>query len=188
MEVPLPAVISSFTFTSLVAQSTLVIAINGHIGKGRISAVFEKTATLDSTGAVVADISRSKLSDLIKSATGEDISGIPFLGPMVIEEMKFSIATGNISSPLLAEIAESGSPLEEYKNGILRGICGIFTISVGNVKGITVKFVQKQLTFSVPDVSRLSLETILSTMPSVKKVLQKLPQQILAIHFLTTLH
>ena len=183
-EVPLPSVVSSFNFTSLsgkMAQSTVVIAVNGQIGKGKISAVFEKTATSDSAGAVVADVSSFKLSELIKSATGVDISGVPFLGPMVIAEMKFSIATGNISSPLLAEVAGNGSPLEKYKNGILEGVSGIFTISVGDVKGITVKFVQKKLTFTVPDVSSLSLETILSTMPSFKEVLQKLPQQLSAI-------
>ena len=180
-EIPLPSELSSFTFAGLsgiVAQGTAVITINGHIGGGKICAVFEKHVQSDTKGAVVADISNFKLSDLIHSATGIDMSGIPFLGSMVIPKLKFAVATGNISSPLLAKLSGSGSPLELFKNGILKGVSGLFTAELGGVKGITVKFIQTLLEFRVPDVSILHLDAIMSKMAPVKKILQRLPPKL----------
>ena len=181
--VPLPSVISSFTFTGIsgkMVQGTIVIVFSGRVGKGRISAVFEKSSS-GSAGAVVVDIASFKLAELIQSATGIDISSIPFFGSMVIPELKFTVATNSITSPLLAQLAGSGSPLEEYKNGIVKGVSGRFSIQIGDVSGIAVEFVQKKLSFTIPDTSSLSLETVLSTMPSVKDIVQKLPSQLSSI-------
>ena len=181
--VPLPSVISSFTFTGLsgkMAQETTVIVLSGRVGKGRISAVFEKSSS-GSAGAVVVDIASFKLAELIQSATGIDISSIPFFGSMVIPELKFATATNSITNPLLAELAGRSSPLEEYKNGIVKGVSGRFLIQIADVSRIAVDFVQKKLSFTIPDTSSLSLETILSTMPPVKDIIHKLPSQLSSI-------
>ena len=178
--VPLPSVISSFTFTGLsgkMAQGTIVIVFSGRVGKGKISAVFKKSSS-GSAGAVVVDITSFKLAELIQSATEIDISSIPFFGPMVIPELKFTVATNSITSPLLSQLAGSGSPLEEYKNGIVKGVSGRFSIQIGDVSGIAVEFVHNKLSFTVPDTSSLSLETVLSTMPSVKDII---PSQLSSI-------
>ena len=183
-EIPLPSELSSFTFTGLscrVAQSTAVITVNGHIKGGKICVVFEKHAQSDTKGAVVADISNFKLSDLIHSATGIDVSGIPFLGSLVIPKLMFAEATGNISNPLLAKLSGSGSPLELFKNGIDKGVSGLFTIKLGGVNGISVKFIQYLLEFTVPDASTLHLDVIVSKMLPVKNILQKLPPQLLVV-------
>ena len=181
--VPLPSVISSFTFTGLsgkMVQGTIVIVFSGRVGKGRISVVFEKSSS-GSVGAVVVDIASFKLAKLIQSATGIDISSIPFFGSMVIPELKFATATNSIRSPLLTELAGRSSPLVEYKNGIVKGVSGRFVIQIGDVKEIAVEFVQKKLSFTIPDTSTLSLETILSTMPPVKDTIHKLPSQLSSI-------
>ena len=180
--VPLPSDISSFTFTGLsgkMAQGTIVIVFSGRVGKNRINLVFERSS--NSAGAVVAKGSSFKLAELIQSAIGIDISSIPFFGPMVIPELKFTVATNTITSPLLAQLAGSGSPLEEYKNGIVKGVSGRFSIQIGDVRGIAVEFIHKKLSFTIPDTSSLSLETVLSTMPSVKDVIQNLPSPLSSI-------
>ena len=183
-QVPLPSVVSSFTFTGLsgkISQGTAVVLVNGRVGKGRISAVFEKSANSDSVGAVVADLVSFKLSELIQSATGIDISSVPFFGPMVIPELKFAVATSNITSPLLAELSGSSLPLEDYKDGIAEGVSGQFTVDVSEVRGITVEFVHNKLSFTIPDTSSLSLETLLYKMPTVKDAIQTLPSHLSSI-------
>ena len=182
--VPLPSVLSSFTFTGLsgkFSKGNAVIIVSGKIGKGKIIAVFQKSPNSESAGAIIADVSSFKLSELVKSATGLDISNVPLLGPMVIPELKFVVATGNIKSPLLAELAGNGSPLEEYKSGITKGVSGRFSIQVGSVTGISGEFHLQKLSFKIPKTSTLSMQAILSTMPSIKGVLQKLPSQLAAI-------
>ena len=178
--VPLPSVISSFTFTGLsgkMAQGTIVIVFSGRVGKGKISAVFEKSSS-GSAGAITANIPSFKLAELVQSATGIDISAIPFFGSMVIPELTFAAATSSITSPLLPQLAKSGSPLEKYKNGLVKGTSGQFALQIGKVSGIAAEFVHKKLSFTIPDASFLSLETVLTEMPSVKGILQKLPSQL----------
>ena len=182
--VPLPSVLSSFTFTGLsgkCSKGTAVIIVSGKIGKGKIIAVFQKSSNSLSAGAIIADVSSFKLSELVKSATGLDISNVPLLGPMVIPELKFVVATDNITSPLLAELAKSSSTLEQYKSGITKGVSGRFSIQIGSVTGISGEFHIYKLSFKIPKASTLSMQAILSTMPSIKEVLQTLPSQLSAI-------
>ena len=181
--VPLPSAISSFTITGIIgkmADGTTLVVLNGRVGSGKISAVFQKTSS-GSAGAVVVDIMNFKLVELVKSATGADISAIPFFGTLQIPELKFAAATNNITSPILGEIAGSGSALEWFKSGISKGISGRFVIQIGNVSRIAVNFVRKSLNFKVPDTSTLTLDSVLSVMPKVKDVLSSLPSQFSSI-------
>ena len=181
--VPLPPVLSSFTFTGITgktADDTTLVILNGKIGSGKISAVFQKTST-GLAGAVVVDIVNFKLAELVKSATGTDISTVPFFGTLEIPELKFAAATNNITTPILEELAGNGSALEWFKTGILKGVSGRFVIKFGNVNRVAVNFVNKKLDFKVSVTSPISLHAVLSTMPSIKKILNSLPSQLTAI-------
>ena len=181
--VPLPSAISSFTFTGIsgkTAGGTTVVVLNGKVGSGMISAVFQKSSS-GSAGAVVVDIGNFKLSELIQSATGIDISSIPFFGSLVIPELRFAAATNDITSPILAQFAGSGSALDKFNSRIIKGVSGRFVIQIGDVKEIAVDFVNKKLDFKVPDTSSLSLNTALSMMPQVKDIMRNLPSQLSSI-------
>ena len=177
--VPLPSAISSFTITGIIgkiAEGTTLVVLNGKVGSGKISTVFQKTSS-GSAGAVVVDISNFKLVELVKSATGADISAIPFFGTLQIPELKFAAATNTITTPILGELAGTGSALEWFKTGISKGISGRFVIQIGNINRVAVNFVHKKLNFKVPDSSSLTLDSVLSVMPKVKDVLSSLPSQ-----------
>ena len=177
--VPLPSAISSFTITGItgkIAEGTTLVVLNGKVGSGKISTVFQKTSS-GSAGAVVVDISNFKLVELVKSATGADISAIPFFGTLQIPELKFAAATNTITTPILGELAGTGSALEWFKTGISKGISGRFVIQIGNINRVAVNFVHKRLDFKVPDSSSLTLDSVLSVMPKVKDVLSSLPSQ-----------
>ena len=181
--VQLPSAISSFTFTGIVgkvAGDTIVVILNGMIGSGKISAVFQKTSS-ESSGAVVVNIENFQLVELIESATGVDISGVPFFGTLQIPELKFAAATDNITTPLLEELAGSGSALEWFKSGIVKGISGRFVIQIGDVSKIAVNFASEKLDFKVPDASSLSLNDVLSVVPEIKDILSSLPSQLSSV-------
>ena len=182
--IPLPAAISSFAFTGIAGKTApgiTVIVLNGKVGggNGKISAVFVKTST-ETAGAIVVDVMDFKLSELVQSATGVDISGIPFFGALQIPELKFAAATYNITTPILTELVASRSALEWYKGGILQGVSGRFVIQIGDVK-VAVNFVHKQLDFKVPDTSSLSLDALLSAMPKIKEILSTVPSQLASV-------
>ena len=181
--IPLPSAISSFTFTGIsgkTAGGTTVVVLNGKVGSGKISAVFQKSSS-GSAGAVVVDIGNFKLSEFVQSATGADISSMPFFGSLVIPELRFAAATNDITSPILAQLAGSGSALDKFKSGIVKGVSGRFVIQIGDVKEIAVEFKNKRLDFKVPDTSSLSLNAALSVMPQVKDIISSLPSQLSSV-------
>ena len=181
--VQLPAAISSFTFTGITGKLTddiIVVILNGMIGSGKISAVFQKTS-LESDGAVVVDIANFQLVELVESATGIDISGIPFFGTLEIPELKFAAATDNITTPLLEELAGSGTALEWFKTGIVKGISGRFVIQIGDTSKIAANFAGDELDFKVPDTSSLSLNNVVSVVPEITDILNSLPSQLSSV-------
>ena len=181
--VQLPAAISSFTFTGITGKLTddiIVVILNGMIGNGKISAVFQKTSS-ESDGAVVVDIANFQLVELVESATGIDISGIPFFGTLEIPELKFAAATDNITTPLLEELAGSGTALEWFKTGIVKGISGRFVIQIGDTSKIAANFAGDELDFKVPDTSSLSLNNVVSVVPEITDILNSLPSQLSSV-------
>ena len=111
--IPLSSAISSFTFTGIsgkIAGGTTVVVLNGKVGSGKISAVFQKSSSA-SAGAVVVDIGNFKLPELVQSATGADISSIPFFGSLVIHVKSIDIA------PVFGDILRIR--LKSFANGVM---------------------------------------------------------------------
>ena len=181
--VQLPASIPSFSLTGITGKITdenTIVTLNGNIEDGKISAVIQKTSS-ESVGAVVVDFTNFQLVELVKSATGADISGIPFFGTLEIPELKFAAATDNITTPVLEELAGSGSALEWFKTGIVKGISGHFVIQIGDTSNIAAYFVNERLDFKVPDTSLLSMDDIVSVMPEIRDILNSLPPQLSSV-------
>ena len=179
----LPSAISSFTFTSIrgrISPGESLVIFNGQIGsKGTVSVVVERSSETEL--AVAADLASFKLADLVESATGVDISGVPLIGSIVIPDLKFAAASNNISSTFLAELVSKGSAIEAYKDGINKGISGYFVVELSGTANIAVEFAKEHLSFKIPTTASLTLESLLSNMPKVKDALQKLPSELLPI-------
>ena len=180
----LPPAISSFTFTSMsgrITERMTVVVFNGIVkSKGVISIVAAKTSSGVEV-ALAAKVTAFKLSDLVKSAMGVDVSNVPFLRSMVISELTFSAASDTIKTPLLTELVSKGSAVEKFKDGLFKGISGKFVTEISGVRGIAVDFVHKHLSFRVPDATSLSLDTLLSNFPRVKSAIDKLPPKMMSI-------
>ena len=179
--ISLPSAISSFALTRIVgktAADTALIVLNGRVGggNGKISAVFQKMPS-ENVGAIIIDIMNFKLSELVESTTGVDISDIPFFGTLEIPELKFSAATSNITTPMLRELASTGSALEWFNTGIVQGTSGRFVTLIGNSK-IAANFIHQKLNFKIPATSSLSLSSILSVIPDINNALSTLPAQL----------
>ena len=179
--IPLPKTITSFSLTAISGKATsgtIVVVMSGTIGNGngKISAVIEKSPS-DTSGAIIVDINKFKLAQLIQSATGIDISDIAFLGSLEIPELKFAAATTNITNPLLADLAIKGTALQWFKTGIVEGISGRFFTQIGDSR-VAADFANHILSFKVPDTSTLSLKAIVSVIPGLDKVFATLPSQL----------
>ena len=182
--VKIPAAISSFAITGLAGKTAageFVVVLNGQIGgtTGKISAVFYKT-TSGQAGAIVVDITNFMLSEFISSATGVDISTVPYLGQLAIPELKFSVATGDMNTPLLAQVSTAGSALEWFKTGIVKGASGRFVLQIGQ-STVAAEFVGKMLDFKVPTASSLVLKDLLAAMPPIQTIISALPSQLAAV-------
>ena len=182
--VQLPAAISSFTVTGLrgkTAAGEFVVVLDGQIGgaTGKISAVFYKMSS-GQVGAIVVDITDFMLSKFISSATGVDISAIPYLGSLTIPELKFAAATGAIQTGLLAQVSTTGSALEWFKTGIAKGATGRFVLQIGQSK-VAAEFAGQSLDFKVPAASTLSLKDVLAVMPPIETIVSAVPSQLASV-------
>ena len=181
--ITLPSDISLFTLTGItgkIISESITLVLNGVVGSGKVSAVLQKLPMLYA-GAVVVDISHFSLADLVLLATGYDISEIPFFGSMDIPQLTFAIATDNITNPMLRELSESSPLLHVFRSGFIEGVSGRFLIQIGDVSGIAVKLLHNKLTFKVSNRSFLSLNTVLSVMPSIRDSLNTLPSQMTSV-------
>ena len=172
-----PSVISSLKLTKVVARSDpqgLIVIISATAGSADVYLVFQKTAS-GSAIAIAADIEKFKLADLIKSATNIDVSGVPFIGPFVISTLAFSVSTNPISHALLPTTYDSDSPLQAYGGTLPKGLSGFFKAEIGGVGGIEVTYAQNLLDFKVPSDVSLSLEKLLSEIPSMSAAVKSLP-------------
>ena len=176
----LPSSIPSLTLTGItgeVGTDNVVIALNGAIESGKIACVFQKSVK-GSSGAVVFDVSQFKLADLVRLASGEDISDIQYFGVLEIPKLKFAVATTDITSQTLQTITVSGSPLDIFKNGISEGVTGRSVFQMGKAGFVAVNFENKLLTFKVTNTSSITLSAILSAMPEIQDIASNLPSRL----------
>ena len=176
----LPSSIPSLTLTGItgeVGRDNVVVALNGAIESGKIACVFQRSVK-GSSGAVVFDVSRFKLADLVRLASGADISDVPYFGALEIPRLRFAVSTTDITSETLQRIIMSGSPLEIFGNGISEGVTGRSVFQMGKAGYVALKFENKLLTFKVTNTSSITLSAILSAMPGIQDIASNLPSRL----------
>ena len=178
--VPTPSVLSSLKLTKVIAtssnQMTTVVLI-ATAGNANVYVLYQKTPSASAT-AVAAEIQAFKIVDLIKTATGLDLTGAPFISSFVIASMAFSASTNPITSPLLAATFNPDDPLQIYGDTLPKGVTAYFEVQIGGKTGITVSYADSKLQFEVPQKVGLSLSDLLSEMPSISSVVNALPSPI----------
>ena len=172
-----PSIVSSLKLTQVVAQIDdhgTIIIVSARAGTSEIYLVFD-LAKSGSNIAVAADIDEFKLSELIKTATGTDISKVPFIGPFVISNLGLTIATDTVYSNLFASTFATDSPLRTYGKAIPKGLAAFFMAEIAGKVGVEVTYANKVLDLSVPPTSELTLQGLLSEIPAFENAVKALP-------------
>ena len=176
-KLPVLSVLSSLKLTRVRATSSAsvtTIIVTATSGNANVYLLYHKTSSATAV-AIAAEVQAFKIVDLIKTATGLDLTGTPFIGSFVITTMAFSASTSPITSPLLATVFSRDSPLKAYRNTLSNGVTAHFEVEIGGKTGIAVTFKEKMLTFVLPQRIGLSLSDLLSEMPSISSVVNSLP-------------
>ena len=157
---------------SSIGESTTIL-LSASAGSTSISLIFQRKKT--TAIALTAEIKSFKLSELIRIATGIDVSKVPFIGAFKIDSLAFTVSTRVISSPLLSKAYDSDSPLKYYKNTIPRGLTAYFKAEIGGKQGIEITYTQRLLECTVPKGKKLSLQGLLSEIPKMGSFMKALP-------------
>ena len=175
-----PSIISSLKITQVIAQIDdygTFILISARTGSTEVYLVFDVAKT-GTNVAVAADIEEFKLADLIKTATGADISKVPFIGSFIVTNMAFTVATDTIYSNHFTSTFDPDSELQEYGKAIPKGLTAVFKAEIGGKFGIEVTYAEKVIDFSVPPATSLTLQGLLSEIPSFEEAVKGLPSPI----------
>ena len=157
---------------SSIGESTTIL-LSASAGSTSISLIFQRKKT--TAIAITAEIKSFKLSELIRIATGIDVSKVPFIGAFKIDSLAFTVSTRVISSPLLSKAYDSDSPLKYYKSTIPRGLTAYFKAEIGGKQGIEITYSQRLLECTVPKGKKLSLQGLLSEIPKMGSFMKALP-------------
>ena len=172
-----PSVISSLRVKKVTGSSkdgSTTVILSASSASSDVYLVFQKLKTSTAV-ALAAEIKDFKLSELIKLATGIDISSVPFLGPFKIDFLAYSVSTREILTPLLSTTYDSDSPLRHYGNKLPKGLTSHFVAEIGGKQGIQISYAQKVLEFRIPKSKELSLQGLLSEIPSMSAATKALP-------------
>ena len=179
----LPSSSSSFRLTGIVGKidsGSVTVALNGAMEKGKVTCVFEKS-TRGSAGAVVVDISQFKLADLVELASGADISSVQYFGALEMPQLRFAVATRDITSQVLQGITVKGSPLEMFREGISEGVSGRSVFQLGKAGWVALNYMDKLLTFRASNSSSVTLSAALSAMPGIGDTVSNLPSKLSSV-------
>ena len=175
-----PSIISSLKITQVIAQiddyGTFII-VSARTGSTEVYLVFDVAKT-GTHVAFAADIEEFKLADLIKTATGADVSKVPFIGSFIVTNMAFTAASNTIYSNLFSSTFDTDSQLQDYGKAIPKGVTAVFKAEIGGKFGIEVTYADKVIDFTVPPATGLTLQGLLSEIPSFEDAVKALPSPI----------
>ena len=177
---PIPSVLSSVKLSKLSGNTIndiTLVTLSGSVSKGQVFLIYQKSPS-GSAVAFAADTPEFRFSSLVSSATGIDISSIPFFGTLIIPQIGFTMSSAHISNPLLLDLYPPTSPLATFGSSIAEGVTASFDVSFGDVKGIVADFAKGELDLEVPDSVELSLTDVLQQIPGLQGGISSLPQTI----------
>ncbi|CAI8022055.1 hypothetical protein GBAR_LOCUS12977, partial [Geodia barretti] len=117
-----------------------------------------------SNAALIACISSIGLQELIMAVSDTNISRTPIYSDLAVSNLRFSSATGEISTPLLSQIFPTNSPLAVFGSRIHSGIRAYLTAQIAGVS-MTGILSHKKLVFEVPSGTQIQLSKLLSSYP-----------------------
>ena len=123
-------------------------------------------STNNSDTALIASISSMNLKQLIATTLDIDISKTPVYADLRVSNVRFSSATGEITTPLLSQIFPPNSPLAVFGSRVHSGIRAYLTAQIAGVS-MTGTLSDKQLTFAVPSGVQLPLSKLISQYPGL---------------------
>ena len=180
----IPSALTSVTLSSVVGNiytnGKFFIAMSGTVSGGKLYLLFYKGDSGVKVG-IAASVQSFRFSNLVSSATGLDITSVPYFGSLVIPAMAISITSGVIKSPTLPHLFGSGSPLLAYGETLPAGITSQFNLDIAGAKGAVAKFSNGVMAFKVPPSVDLSVQALASQIPGIKDAVQALPEQIRSI-------
>lgn len=117
---------------NMVEGGPITVVISGSFKQSTLYGIFQKTrdnSTSPYSAAFAAVIDGPEFSELIKSVTGVDISGVPVLGSLSIPEIGITISTDDICSSILSEIFSSEPLLRISGEYIRSGLVAYYNLS-----------------------------------------------------------
>ena len=160
--------ISQITFFGQVENGITTIAMKGKSGKGAVALLLQKSNSTRNA-ALIADIHNFNLTSFVKTALNIDITSIPLFGALTISKLGFSSATGKITSSILPQLYESGSPLEIFGSSLPKDVSAHFTVNIAGVS-IDATFSVKKFSFKVPKTESLSVKQLLDQFPKLNNL------------------
>ena len=170
------SILSQAIFLGEIKSGKTTIAIQGKSGENSAAVILQKSAS-SSAAAVVADIHQYKLSSLVSTAMGIDISNVPIFGRLMIPRLGYSVATAEIKSSLFPLLYPESSPLQLIGSTLLPGVFARFSLSILEKGRVIASLSSNTLSFQVPKSITLTIAQILRQI-NVKRVLESLPQSV----------
>ncbi len=150
------------TFTS----GSATFSICGKHGQNNVVHIILQKGVSNSgakyAGAFAAEFSSFRFADLIRNFTGADISGVPFLGSIVVPTMAVTASTADISSASLLRVFEAGSLLQLSNGYIQGGVTAYFHLSAMNNAPVKMSDSNSRFSFEVLLGRSVSLRSLLS--------------------------
>ena len=152
------------------------IALSGTIDNNRVHAIFQKSVSSGEKGkysvAFAADLASFKLSTLLHKITGANIRNIPFFGSLIIPKLAFITSTDYIDTDLVPEIYYKDSLLKQSGGEIYKGFWSysILKFKNGQEVPMILSYTDNTLTVEVADGGKLTLSTLISSIPGITSV------------------
>ena len=170
-----PARLSKLTGT--VSDNETFIALAGTISEGEVYFVYQKPSAQPAAVGLAVEMENLRLSSLVSSALGVDISSTPYFGTLVISGVGLTVSSQYITSPLLSALYPPSSALTVFGGSLDKGLRATFPLTLGGVRGITASFAGGKLDLEIPKSSKLPLSKLLQLLPNLKRVIDTLPQK-----------
>ena len=171
--VPLP----SFSLTNIAVTGEIElteggqvsVVVSGSIDKNRVHAIFQKPLTSGKfSGAFAADFGPFKLSDLVSKATEVDISDVPFFGKLSIPRLGVIISTDYITSFVLPLVFCREGLLQHTGVSVAKGLTAFMKLNLGGENiPLKLRYIQSSMIMEVIDGGRLTINSLMSSIPGV---------------------
>ena len=134
-------------------------------GSNAVHVVVQKGLSTSGTnyaGGLATEFTHFSFTDLIQELTGADISGVPFLGSLVVPSMAVTVSSATIGSSNLLQVFEAGSLLQLSGGYMQGGVTTYFHSSAVNSAPLKMSYFNRKFSFVILQGQSVSLDSLLS--------------------------